>query len=93
LATGLAGAGWRIANDTPLPVVCVAQDGADAAWHLAVVERVVGSGAAWVSPVTLAGQPAIRTCVISYRTTAHDVDALVEALGEARAMSSLNARG
>ena len=83
LATGLAGAGWRIANDTPLPVVCVAQDGADAAWHRAVVERVVGSGAAWVSSVTLAGQPAIRTCVISYRTTADDVDALVEALGEA----------
>jgi aromatic-L-amino-acid/L-tryptophan decarboxylase len=48
LATGLAGRGWRIANDTPLPVVCVTQDGADAAWHR--------------------------------------VDALVEALGAARAM-------
>lgn len=93
LATGLAGAGWRIANDTPLPVVCVAQDGADAAWHQAVVERVVGSGAAWVSRVTLAGKPAIRTCVISYRTTADEVDALVEALGEARAGTSLSARG
>jgi glutamate/tyrosine decarboxylase-like PLP-dependent enzyme len=85
LAAGLAGAGWRIVNHTPLPVVCVAQDEADATWHQAVADRVVGSGRAWVSPVALAGQPAIRTCVISYRSTADDVDALVEALGAARA--------
>ncbi len=48
-----------------------------------VVEHV--SGSAWVSFVELAGRPAVRACIIGYRTTPDDVDALIDALCAARA--------
>ncbi|MGA9859214.1 MAG: pyridoxal-dependent decarboxylase [Solirubrobacteraceae bacterium] len=85
LADELSADGWQVVNQTPLPVVCIAQDGRDAAWHQDVVDRVLSTGDAWVSVVVLAGRPAIRACVISYRTTAEDVDSLVQALRGARA--------
>lgn len=86
--------GWTLANDTALPVVCLADPATEArtgddtdaswAWHAAVSRAVVDSGAAWVSPVRLAGRPAVRACLTSHRTTEDDLDALVDALGCAR---------
>ncbi|WP_433516818.1 pyridoxal phosphate-dependent decarboxylase family protein [Nonomuraea sp. CA-143628] len=83
--------GWRRINDTPLPVICVADPDAErdgrehsAAWHAAVADRVVAGGEAWVSTVQLAGRPGIRLCLTSYRTTAADIEAVVAALGRAR---------
>ncbi|MFI6504041.1 pyridoxal phosphate-dependent decarboxylase family protein [Nonomuraea typhae] len=85
LAARLREEGWKRVNDSPLPVVCVADPHAGAAWHAAVAEHVVTGGGAWVSLVRLAGQPAIRMCVTSHRTGEEDVEALVRALSEARA--------
>ncbi len=85
----LAGRGWPLVNDTPLPIACFV-DGRSpqgrSAEHLqAVAQRVVGSGRAWVSTVLLRGeQPALRACVTNYRTGEADVEALVEALDQAR---------
>ncbi len=85
----LAGRGWPLVNDTPLPIACFV-DGRSpqgrSAEHLqAVAQRVVGSGRAWISTVLLRGeQPALRACVTNYRTSEADVDALVEALDQAR---------
>lgn len=85
----LAARGWPLVNDTPLPIACFV-DGRSpqgrSAEHLqAVAQRVVGSGRAWISTVLLRGeQPALRACVTNYRTTEADVDALVEALDQAR---------
>ncbi|MEV4112113.1 pyridoxal-dependent decarboxylase [Nonomuraea sp. NPDC049695] len=91
LARRLAEEGWTRVNDTPLPVVCVADPEAEAAgrehstaWHAAAVHHVVSSGQAWVSTVQLAGRPAIRLCLTSHRTTEDDVEAVVTALGHAR---------
>lgn len=87
----LTGAGWRVVNDTPLPVVCFADpaaDGvpADAAWehHSALAASVVDGGRAWISPVRLNGRAALRACVISLRTTPADIDELVRAVHDAR---------
>ncbi|PZG52032.1 pyridoxal-dependent decarboxylase [Spongiactinospora gelatinilytica] len=91
LARLLAEDGWERINDTPLPLVCVAapeaeRDGPEhsAAWHAAIVDRVVTGGDAWVSTVRLAGRPAIRICLTSHRTRPADVEALVTALTQAR---------
>ncbi|WP_407562226.1 pyridoxal phosphate-dependent decarboxylase family protein [Streptomyces sp. 184] len=91
LARRLAGDGWRRMNDTPLPVVCVADPAAEAMgpgpsgqWHAAVVAHVVRGGQAWISLVRLNGRSAIRLCITSHRTRAHDIETAVAALGEAR---------
>jgi aromatic-L-amino-acid/L-tryptophan decarboxylase len=79
--------GWQVVNHTPLPVVCAVDprhDG-DVGFHETVAAAVVASGDAWISPVRLAGRPAVRACVISHRTTEADLDLLVTAMHEARA--------
>jgi aromatic-L-amino-acid decarboxylase len=88
--------GWRLENHTPLPVVCFSDPGlpaADpdvdevdsaAAHHQALADAVVASGQAWISPTRLRGRPVLRACITSYRTTTNDVEALVDALDNAR---------
>ena len=75
LREGLRRTGWRIVNETPLPVVCFTRDGLDVAKFLAtVMERQI----AWMSEVRLAGEaPVVRACVTSFRTTEADVDRVV----------------
>jgi aromatic-L-amino-acid/L-tryptophan decarboxylase len=90
LADQLASAGFEVVNDTPLPVVCFTHPQAralepDAAWdwHVRVAERVIADGGGWISALRLAGRPALRACITSYRTTARDIDRLVAALTRA----------
>jgi glutamate/tyrosine decarboxylase-like PLP-dependent enzyme len=75
--------GWKIVNDTPLPVVCFASefDGK----HDLVAEAVNSSGEALVFPVRLGDQVVLRACVTNYATSEDDVDQLVSLLGQARA--------
>jgi glutamate/tyrosine decarboxylase-like PLP-dependent enzyme len=81
--------GWAIVNDTPLPVVCFVdsgKEGRSAPFLEAVAADVVASGEAWLSTVALGEVgPALRACITNYRTGPEDVDALVAALGRARA--------
>jgi glutamate/tyrosine decarboxylase-like PLP-dependent enzyme len=75
LRESLRSAGWRIVNATPLPVVCFTRDGLDTGRFLAELYR---QQIAWMSEVRLAGgDPVLRACVTSYRTTASDVDGVV----------------
>jgi aromatic-L-amino-acid/L-tryptophan decarboxylase len=79
--------GWRVVNHTPLPVVCfvpAGAAGADAAELARIVAAVERSGQAWISLAQLDGRPALRACVISYRTTEDDIVALCDALDGAR---------
>jgi glutamate/tyrosine decarboxylase-like PLP-dependent enzyme len=88
LRDGLRREGWLVVNDTPLPLVCFIDGGADGgrAEHLeALAAAVVGSGEAWISIASLGETgPALRACVTNYRTGPEDVDALIAALGRAR---------
>jgi glutamate/tyrosine decarboxylase-like PLP-dependent enzyme len=80
--------GWTIVNDTPLPVVCFVdsgQEGRAAPFLERIAADVVASGEAWLSTVGLGEGPALRACVTNYRTGPEDVEALVAALGRARA--------
>jgi aromatic-L-amino-acid/L-tryptophan decarboxylase len=89
--------GWLILNRTPLPVACFTDDpdrdpDRSASRLSAIAAHVESSGAAWISVVTLAGRPALRACITSYRSSEDDVMALRDALGRARAASGA-ARG
>ena len=87
LRARLREAGWRLVNETPLPVVCaVPAEAADARDSVgALVREVQRGGRAWVSEVVLAGrQRAVRLCITSFRTTERDLDVVVEELERAR---------
>jgi glutamate/tyrosine decarboxylase-like PLP-dependent enzyme len=77
---------WRIVNQTLLPVVCFTPEEDDSSARLQSIARhVEASGLAWISVAQLAGRPALRACITSYRSTEADVDTLCAALAAARA--------
>ena len=80
----LGSRGWRIVNETRLPVVCFTRPEIDrgdvAAAQIAsrIEERF------WISPVRLGGRdPVLRACVTSYETNEADITALAEAVTSA----------
>ena len=80
----LVSAGWRIVNDTPLPVVCFTGPALEAGRlsAAAVVAGVQAKGV-WISEVRLSKRkPSLRACVTSFRTEPEDVDAFMAALKE-----------
>jgi glutamate/tyrosine decarboxylase-like PLP-dependent enzyme len=50
--------------------------------NLALVERLRGTGRAFLSSTMLAGRVALRFCFVNWRTTAGDVEAIVQLLAE-----------
>ena len=85
---------WAVVNDSSLAVLCFVDRtqqadaslaGASLAYLEAIREEVVSSGQAWLSITRLAGKhPALRACIVNYRTEPKDVDVLVDALNRAR---------
>jgi aromatic-L-amino-acid/L-tryptophan decarboxylase len=81
--------GWRIVNETPLPVICFTPGDDESSERLESISRhVESSGVAWISVARLAGRSALRACITSYRTTEDDVEALCAELAAARAAST-----
>lgn len=70
--------GWQVCNQSPLGVVCIVPPQGISARE--VVNRVLGSGKAWVSVATFERQEVIRACVTSGETTEYDVAVLIESL-------------
>jgi glutamate/tyrosine decarboxylase-like PLP-dependent enzyme len=86
LRVSLEETGWRIVNETPLPVVCFTRPGLDVS---AFVADLQSNQIAWISEVRLnGGSPVLRACVTSFLTSADDVRQVVAELtqrcGEAR---------
>jgi len=87
LRARLARRGWRIMNDTPLPLVCFTWPG----WEgrpepvAAAASRVVSRGRAWISAVLRPeGARWLRACITSFRTTPGDLEILMEELDRSR---------
>jgi glutamate/tyrosine decarboxylase-like PLP-dependent enzyme len=81
----LRAVGWRIVNDTPLPVVCFTHPRIEAGEPDAstVADRVCADGRAWISSLRRAsGEEVLRACITSYRTDEADLDILMEVLDE-----------
>ena len=68
-------AGWRVVNRTPLPVVCFTRDGLVTSRFLAALyQRQI----AWMSEIRLGdGDPVVRACITSYRTTEAEIEWVV----------------
>ena len=80
--------GWRIVNETPLPLVCFTPGGDDSSRRLeAIARHVEAGGVAWISVARLAGRAALRACITSYRSTTDDLRALCAELNAARALT------
>jgi glutamate/tyrosine decarboxylase-like PLP-dependent enzyme len=70
LKDALVNSGWRILNDTPLPLVCFTRDGLD-------VQRFLTSlharQIAWMSEARVNGSSAVRACITSFKTTESEI--------------------
>ena len=87
--------GWRLVNDTRLPVVCFtsASEEWDMKMHQQLSDAVVASGRAWISTILLDGKrPALRACITNYRTGPEHIQALIETLTTVRDTISLPGR-
>jgi aromatic-L-amino-acid decarboxylase len=75
----LTRAGFRLLNDSKLPVVCFSHPALAVRPADEVVAALLARGNVWISPVQLApGEPkALRACVTNHRTAPEDVRALV----------------
>jgi glutamate/tyrosine decarboxylase-like PLP-dependent enzyme len=80
LRAGLVRRGWRIMNDTPLPLVCFTRP----AWEgqpdrvAAAAANVVARGRAWISAVLRPdGARWLRACITSFRSTPEDLEILL----------------
>jgi hypothetical protein len=70
----LIATGWRIMNDTPLPLVCFTRDGLVPSTLLAAMRD---EQTAWMSEALIDGAPVMRACITSFRTTEAEIDWVV----------------
>jgi glutamate/tyrosine decarboxylase-like PLP-dependent enzyme len=86
LRKSLVRSGWKLVNDSPLPVVCfVDASSPDIIIPEKVVQNIILRGNTWISSVVLGGSTqAIRACITNYRTADKDITALVEELNTVR---------
>ncbi len=70
----LRATGWRIVNQTPLPLVCFTREGLVPTNLLASLRT---RQIAWMSEVHVGGEPAMRACITSFHTTEADVRRVV----------------
>jgi aromatic-L-amino-acid decarboxylase len=71
--------GWRIANASPVAVLCI-EPPSGMGDVRTIVNHVLASGQAWISVATFEGREIIRACVTHGQTTPDDITALVSAL-------------
>ena len=82
----LGAAGFRIANRTPLPLVCFTHPRLERGDPTAaeVAARVQAGGRAWISSARIGrGTEVLRACITSFRTTAADLEVLVDEVSRA----------
>ncbi len=83
----LIAAGWIVANETLLPLVCTTHPDIRAGRCTTddIVRSVQVRGMAWVSDVVLGRrEKVVRACITSFRTDEDDLDVLVAELDRAR---------
>lgn len=80
----LMDAGWRVANDSPLPLVCFTHPMCLSHDSISqVAQQVALGGRAWISAGSLPEGPVLRACITHDESTAADVDVLCEELAHA----------
>jgi glutamate/tyrosine decarboxylase-like PLP-dependent enzyme len=79
LRRALTASGWRIVNETPLPLVCFTREHLDAAAFIAAMHR---RQIAWISEARIDGNPALRACITNFRTTQADIHTIVHEMNQ-----------
>lgn len=74
--------GVEVLNDVVLNQVLIRFDDDDAITD-AVIDRVQQSGTCWLSGSTYRGEKVMRVSVVSWQTTAEDIDASADSILEA----------
>lgn len=75
--------GWRMANNSPVAVVCAEPPPGTRATPDEIVARVLSSGRAWISKAEFESRAVVRACVTSGETTERDIAAVANALEDA----------
>jgi hypothetical protein len=71
--------GWRVVNETPLPLVCCTRDGLVPSKFLAtLLERQI----AWMSEVRVGEIDAVRACISNFRTSESDIKWIVREMNQ-----------
>lgn len=80
LKEGLRKSGWKMYNDTELPIACFMDPVYEQApgFARAVCDRVLQSGKAWISVYPAGGVETLRACITNYATGEKEIRALVE---------------
>lgn len=82
LRTRLQKAGWKIFNDSDLPIVCFGKDyfegDSDAAIRLN--KKILASGNAWLSVYNINGINTLRACITNYATDENSINLLLETI-------------
>ena len=79
LRQALTASGWRVVNETPLPLVCFTREHLDPTLFLAALHR---RQIAWMSEARVGGAPVLRACITNFRTTEADIRRIVEDMNE-----------
>lgn len=79
LRQALTSSGWRVVNDTPLPLVCFTREHLDPAAFLTALHR---RQIAWMSEARVNGAAVLRACVTNFRTTDADVHQIVAEMNQ-----------
>ena len=75
----LSATGWRLVNETPLPLVCFTRENLDPASFLAAMHR---RQIAWMSEARIDGAPVLRACITNFRTTEAHIHQIVEEMNQ-----------
>ena len=85
----LGESGWRVMNDTPLPLVCFTRSHLRPSATTDIPRQLAAEGVAWISEARLAsGDRWLRACITHHETDVPDIDALVSALNRVAADAS-----
>lgn len=78
----LVRSGWRVFNDTELPILCFGKDDFVHDQNAAsrICGKVLATGKHWISVYNLRGVNTLRACVTNFATTEADVRGLVKTL-------------
>jgi glutamate/tyrosine decarboxylase-like PLP-dependent enzyme len=87
LARLLAARGWRVRNEPRLAVLCATPPAGSAPVRL-IVQRVLRSGNAWVAATRFEGEDTVRICATHGESSEQDLQLLIAALEQARAVES-----
>ena len=82
----LKSSGWKVINDTPLPLGCFSDEKqfSDPGFARSICDRVIKSGEAWLPVYPVNGLNTLRACITNYWTSDEDINALVDTVNKVR---------